>query len=178
MINLVPPAGRKTTTYEYVLRVGSVLGFLFSGVLILLTVALIPTYVLVDAQIKAFETEKAQLVGSEGVFTEADYEVQLTKEALAQLKRVPSSVKVSEVITEIKTIAPQSVVFTNFIANTTNGTLSQIQIRGQAPTREALAELKNVIETSDMFETAEVPIADLARDVEVPFAITVTLSKK
>jgi hypothetical protein len=177
MINLIPKKGHKTVKYEYILRVGATLGFLFTGMLLLLSASLIPTYVLVDAQIKAFESEKKQLSETDATFKEADNEVELTKEILAQLKRSPNNARVSEVVEEIRSVAPNSIVFTNFITDATKGSFTKIQVKGQAPTRKELAELKNTLESSEMFASAEVPIGDLARDVDVPFAIAVTLKK-
>lgn len=178
MINLIPPKGHKAAKYEYYLRVAATFCFLFSGVFILLVVAMIPTYVLVGAQIDAFETEKQQLVESSTALTSADAEVKLTKEILAQFKRLPERPESSAIISEILSVAPAQISFTSFIISAHEKTVDSVQLRGQAPTREALADLKRDLEGSDMFEKAEVPIADLARDVDVPFAITVTLSKQ
>ena len=178
MINLIPTGGRRTVKHEYILRVGATLGFLFTGVFLLLSVALVPTYVLVDAQIKAFESEKQQLAETDTAFQQADEEVVFTKEILAQLKRAPTYERVSAVITELQLVAPSVITYTNFIADASSGSFTKIQVKGQAPTREDLVDLKNNIEASDMFESAEVPIADLARDVDVPFAIVVTLETK
>jgi hypothetical protein len=178
MINLIPPGGHKTIKYEYVLRVGSVLGFLFATVFILLSIVLIPTYVLVGAQIKAFEAEKNQSSEVSDTLNIADQEVRITGEMLAQLKRIPAGELASVAISEIKNVAPSTIIFTNFIAEAPQGDIQKIQIQGNAPTRESLAELKNSLENSPMFEKAEVPISDLARDVDVPFAISVMLTQK
>lgn len=178
MINLIPKRGHKAIKLEYIFRVSSTLGVLFAGVMLLLSVALIPTYVLVDAQIKTFEAEKEQQAESDEAFQLADREVKLTKELLAQLKRTPENAHPSVVLEEIVSVAPNNISFTSFYLRTENGDIESVQIRGQAPTREALASLKNEIEKSNMFDSAEVPISDLARDVDVPFAITATLSKE
>lgn len=178
MINLIPPKGHKSVKLEYVLRVSATLGFLFAGVLVLLSVAMIPTYVLVDAQIEAFKTEKAQLEQSDETLFLADQEVTLTKEILAQMKRAPKHLFASNVIDEVRQAAPPSIRFTSFIIDTEAGAIDDIKITGQAPTREQLAALKSALEATDMFDTAQVPIADLARDENLPFAITVTLTKE
>lgn len=178
MINLIPPRGYKTVKYEYYLRVASTVGLLFAGVFILLSVALIPMYVLLGAQIKAFEVEQEQLGENEMAFEEADLEVTVTREMLAQLKRGPKTGTPSDIITEIREVAPLGIVFTNFIMNTTDGRIDKIQVQGQSSTREALASFKSALENSSYFETVELPIADLARDENLPFAISITLAKE
>jgi len=178
MTNLIPPEGKKSVKREYFLRVGATYGFLFSFVLILLSAALIPTYVLVGAQIDAFEAEKEQNNNDTSALQEIDKEVEAIKEILAQFKRTPENILPSVLISEIKNVAPYSIGFTNFTVQAEEGVIDKIKIQGDAPTREALAALKNAIEASPFFDKAEVPIADLARDTDLPFAITVTLVKK
>lgn len=177
MINLIPPSGYKTVRYEYYLRVASTIGMLFAGVFILLSVALIPMYVLLDAQINAFAIEQAQQMENEDAFTVADHEVNLAREMLAQLKRGEDTPAPSEIITEVRAVAPPNIIFTNFIMNTSDGAMDKIQIQGQAPTREALANFKTALESSPRFGLVELPIADLARDENLPFAISIELAQ-
>ena len=177
MTNLIPPEGKKVVRQEYLFRVGATYGFLFSAVLILLSAALIPTYVLVGAQIEVFEIEKEQSNSDTKALQEIDDEIGAVKEILAQLKRVPDNVLPSILISEIKNTAPNSIKFNNFSVQIENNVIETILIQGEAPTRETLAELKDSIEASEFFDKAEVPIADLARDADLPFSITVTLTQ-
>lgn len=176
MINLIPPEGHKALKREYVLRVGATLSLLFASVALMLAVALIPTYVLIAAQLNAFALESAQETKKVDALKEINTEVDMTKELLAQLKTTPEKVLVSAIIEEIQKHAPASVVFDTFYIESGADGVERIQVQGNAATREALARLKNELESSPMFEKAEVPIADLARDVDVSFAITITLS--
>jgi len=52
MINLLPPKAKKFAKIEYYLRVGSTFAFLFGALALFIAVAHIPTYVLIDVQIK------------------------------------------------------------------------------------------------------------------------------
>lgn len=175
MINLIPPEGHKTVKREYLLRVGATFGFLFGWVVIFLTVALIPTYVLINAQINAFALEDTTK-GKEDSFKKAEEEVHTTETVLTQLKTVAPRVSASTVIAEIQHRAPASIVFRRFSFGETKGVIDMVQVQGVAPTRESLAQLKSALEASEMFRSAEVPISDLARDAELPFVITVTVS--
>ena len=178
MINLIPPEGHREVKREYYLRVGATLALLFAGVAIFLTVALIPTYVLVRAQIEAFALEAKQESDTEGVFESAEGEVKTAMKVLSQLKAVPETVFVSAIIDEIQERTSSSIVLKTFYVDAVGGVIEKIQVQGVADTREALAELKGALESSDTFLSAEVPIADLARDADLPFAITVTLAPR
>lgn len=177
MFNLIPPRGKKIVKYEYYLRVGGTLALLFAGVFLLLTVALVPTYVLLEAQIKALESEQQQSAEDEDIFQVADREVTLTREMLAQLKRAPRTKLPSTVISEIRDIASPTITLHNFTIASEVGVVETVQIQGQAPTREVLAGFKSALEESALFDSVTLPIADLARDENLPFAITITLEK-
>lgn len=174
MINLIPPEGHKAVRREYVLRVGAALCLLFAGVTVFLCVALIPTYVLINAQIHALTLEAKQDEGSESAV--ASQEVEATKKILAQLKTTPKSIPLDQVVEEARKSASPEVVFKTFYIDAPKGVLEKIQVQGIAPTRADLVRFKDALEASALFEKAEIPIADLARDVEVPFAIMLTLS--
>ena len=152
--------------------------FLFSGVAILLVVAQIPTYVLIDAQIKALEIEIAQESEKKDALKDAENEVRMTKEVLAQMKATSTSASMSMVIDEIQERALTSIFFKAFYMDAPQGVLEKVQIQGVARTREELIQLKRNLESSDMFLKAEVPISDLARDADLPFAIALTLKTK
>lgn len=175
MINLIPPEGQKVVKREYIFRVGGTLAFLFGGVLVALAIAFIPTYVLVDAQIKTLLAEaKRDKVEAES-FAEADAEVKMTKSLIRQLRSLPPGIMVSGAIGVIQNLAPFGVTLGTFVVDEKDGKIESIKVQGTATTREALIRFKNALEASDMFAKAEVPIADLARDIDLPFMITLTL---
>lgn len=177
MINLIPPEGHKMIRREYFLRVGSTILFLFSSVIVCLTIALVPRYVLIDAQIKTTEAGSNQEGINNDVYVAVEKEVSDVNSVLSQFKMVSAPILSSTVIEQIRSTAPTSIIFETFVVNSTGDHIDAVQISGVAPTREALAELKSDLEASSMFEKAEVPIADLVRDNNLPFTITVTLEK-
>ncbi len=177
MINLIPPIGHKTIRREYILRVVSTILLLFSSVIICLTIALVPRYVLVDTQIKVLESELNQQGISTDVYSAVEKEVKNSNNVLSQIKSVSPHTLSSTVIEEVKAVASPSITFETFQVDSGGDRVNSVQIQGVAPTREALAQLKLKLENSPMFEKAEVPIADLVRDTNLPFTITVVLEK-
>ena len=178
MINLIPPEGHKIVRREYLLRVFATALFLFGFVCIILTVALLPKYLRIGTMIHAFALETQKVGNKDAAFLEAEKEVLVTRDILLQLKMSKESVTASEAIEEIQKHAPPEVVFKNFSTELLDGVIERVKMQGVAPTREDLLHLKVAIEESEMFETAEVPISDLALDINVPFSITITLTRK
>jgi hypothetical protein len=177
MINLIPPEGQKVLKREYIFRVGGTIAGLFGVVCLLLSVALVPTYVLIGAQIKGSLAEVEKEGGENEAFVKADEEVKETKALIRQLKTFAPTLSMSDVVEEITHVAPGGILFRTFLVEDKAGKILNIQAQGTASTREVLAQLKSALEASPLFEEAEVPIADLARDVNLPFTITITLEE-
>jgi len=178
MINLIPPAGHRALKQEYFLRVGATMGFLTTGVFLFLTVSLIPIYVLTRAQIQNFTFEIEKNNSSDELFKKAERDVSVIESVLKQLKTSPTAVPASEAIAEIQNNAPASIIFKAFRLQSPNETTASIYVQGIAPTREVLAQFIDNLEATRMFEKAEVPISDLARESNLPFAMQVTFATK
>ncbi len=179
MINLIPPEGHRLIKREYLLRVGGTLCFLFGSVFLVLTVAQVPTYVLIGAQINAFAVEIEEQSNKDDSVKLLDKEIERAQEVITQLKSGTSTTPFTVAVDEIQTLADTTIAFKAFVISEPDKR-GEVKIRAQgtAPTREALAKLKSDIEASPLFEKAEVPISDLARDVDLPFVITITISEK
>lgn len=176
MINLIPPAGFKVLKREYLLRVGATCCFLSGGVLLVFTVTLAPTYILTRAQVGEYQA-RVDGVGDEAkVFADAQKEAETTQTLLLQLQMGTSSLRASHIVREIEQSTPEGIIFTTFSIQNIKGVAKTIQVQGTASTRETLIQFKNHIEASDVFLKADIPIADLARDVDLPFAIAITLA--
>ncbi len=178
MINLIPPEGHRAVKREYRMRVMAVSLLFFGWVFFLLAIALIPMYILIEGQIQAFTSETEQKLKKDDTFVEADKEVRMTKDILTQLKLSKVSVTASDAIAEVQKNAPPEIIFKTFSTEVTGGVIERIQVQGVAPTRDSLSRLKGTIESSEMFEKADVPISDLARDINLPFSIMIVLAKK
>jgi hypothetical protein len=183
MINLIPPQGQKSAKIEYVLRVGSTMSVLFGFVAILVAVAHIPTYVLIKAQIEDLDATSAKESGKEEAIATAIQEVGYATTTVARLKAVPETTRLTEFIHEIETRASSGISFKTFSVTETKAKkdakpkITAIQVQGVAATRDILAQFKSTLETSTFFAKAEIPIADLVQDADLPFTVTLTLKK-
>lgn len=175
MINLIPPEGQHLKKFEYWTRVLTTWGWLLSGVFVTAAFLLAPTYVLLQGQLKVLHTEAEEKSGSGQTFAEIRKKVETANATIAQLGETGSRPEISGIITSIREVANPGIALSRFEIRHNNPE-THLQIQGTASTREALAAFKTDIERSPVFESAIVPIADLAKDVELPFVITITLS--
>jgi wyosine [tRNA(Phe)-imidazoG37] synthetase (radical SAM superfamily) len=177
MINLIPPEGRRALKIEYILHVVATFSVLWGILSILIAVAHIPTYVLVDAQIKKIETPDAQYTDMQEIKKEFDSVIKRTTAVIKQVTVVKDIIPVTEIIAEIQRQTPDTIELKSFVFQNNNQGAISVQVQGIAPTRETLALFKSSIEQSKMFEEAIIPIADLVRDVDVSFVITINMRK-
>lgn len=176
MINLLPPKGHTALKHEYILRVASMYGFILAGVFIAGTILMVPTYVLVSSQLNTVRPEDAQIDETKKIYDEALSHVQSANTTMAQLRSSVPNADISALITEIIRVAPPGITFHTFQVLREEALVKSVEVQGEATTRNALAALKNTLEASTLFETARIPISDLARENELPFVVTVTLS--
>lgn len=178
MINLIPPEAEKVAKHEYILRVGGILAFLLSAVLLIFTIALVPTYVLISAQIDT-SIQQTEDAGLDEEFKKADAEVVLTKAFIDHIRTKEQRVQPSVIIESITDAVPPGISLGLFVTkqNEKTGVIEKIDLQGIASTRELLAQFKSAVEEASLFVKAEVPIADLARDTNLPFTMSITLQK-
>lgn len=176
MINLLPPIGHHAVKQEYLFRVTASILLLFSFIAIFLTIAFVPTYVLVGAQIKAFEGVDGTDAEKE-TLRSAEAEMQTAEDILKQLGKSTETLSHSLVIQEIQKMASSEIDFKTFRIDSTKDDVVVIQVQGIAETRESLAQYKIALESAPLFEKAEIPISDLAKETNLPFSITITPKK-
>jgi Tfp pilus assembly protein PilN len=173
MINLLPPEGHRAVKQEYFFRVGAAILLLLASVAIFLTIAFIPTYVLIGAQISSSGAQTTAVSSEEETYRAAEATVKDIEKIITQLEKRATPLEISSIIEEIRQSASPQVVFKTFRVDASKAPAT-IQVQGIAETRESLARFRTALEASDMFLKAEVPISDLARETELPFTIAIT----
>lgn len=177
MMNLIPPQGKRSARREYLLRTVSVCAMILGVVILLLAIAHMPTYVLVDAQTDALEsTARKESERGEAVKV-LEAEVGRTELIIKQLKRTKDLPREIDIVAEIRQHASNGIRLTAFTVDVSGQKTDQIQVSGVASTREMLAGFKTALESSPLFEKAEIPISSLVRDTDLPFTVTLTLTQ-
>lgn len=158
------------------MRVGASYCLLFGFVALLLGAAHVPTFILINAQIQAVELTAEKEAAKEDIIKQADEDVKHTQVLLAQLKKTVVRQREIDIVSEIEKSTSENVELKNFSIDNMGVKTDSILVQGVAKTREDLARFKSALVASPMFDKAEVPIADLVRDTDLPFTVTLTLT--
>jgi len=177
MINLLPPQARKAVTREYWLRVVTVWALLLAVGCIACGLLLMPSYVLLQAHLAAVTTEAGALENAGGDAFEAEARIKEANLLAEELADNSATVTLSGIIMSIDQARKSASITLNAYAveRTTEG-LETVHVQGVARTREALLAFQEALEAEPLFETATVPIANLVRGTNLPFAMTITLA--
>ena len=177
MINLIPPGAQKKVKHEYWIRVVSVWLMLGAIAFLMITILNIPAYLLVKNQLEFLTTEYQSASDDKRVFAELSQELRDANNIGTLLRTQKETYLFSEIITEIKTQAPGTVILRGFTIRRDDGGIISITVRGQSASRNTLASFRDAIEASDMFESAELPLSNLAKDKDIPFNISIIPTK-
>ncbi len=177
MANLLPPAALKKVKREYWLRVISVWFGLIGTALLMVAILQIPVYVLVKSQSHAF-SRWYEKVGSD---KDTMQNLADTIKHSNNLGRLLSTGKedsfFSQVLKEVDLVAGDKIVVNGLSLDREGGKVKTLSIIGIADSRTDLANFKSALEDSLIFTSVTLPLANLAKDVDVPFNITVTVSE-
>lgn len=177
MINLIPPDARKMVQIEYWVRVASVWLVLMSIASVVLVMLLLPSLVLVHSQLAAYENQYKHASEQNDSYEKLEEEVSLANTISAHLVDNEYSDLFSRLLTELNVINGEQIVLDYVGMNRVEGKIDSISISGSAYSRSDLVAFKDRIEGHSFFETAELPLSNLAKDRDVPFNITIITSK-
>jgi hypothetical protein len=175
MINLIPPTAKKSITVEYWLRVVSVWALLFAFAIGCVVFVLLPAYVLISTQVTAYtefaNTASAKMATYENVSSGLIQASQEAKTAIEGTSYRP----ISEYVQSIEQLEDETITITNItVARTVDG-ISPIQLTGVAVDRQSLAAFRDRLLAERHITTVDLPIANLAKDKDILFSITVTI---
>ncbi|MFT7507785.1 MAG: hypothetical protein ACI92I_000953 [Acidimicrobiales bacterium] len=173
MINLIPPHAKKQVKTEYWVRVFSVWGLLAAIACLIIVLLLIPTYVLVRAELKVYEGLYQTASIQNDSYGELEHEVGIANEIAVRLSSIKSQITVMELIEVIEDAARGNVEITNISLVRTEGKIGSISVAGEAYSRETLSGFRNTLEDHEFFNSVKLPISNLAKDKDVPFNIEI-----
>ena len=178
MINLIPPDARKMVQIEYWVRVVSVWLILMSIASIVLVALLLPSLVLVRSQLAAYENQYQHASEQNDSYAQLEKEVTLANSVASHLVNDEYGNLFSQLLTELNMLSGEQIVLDSVGMNRAeDAKINSINISGSAYSRADLVAFKDRIEEHSSFETAELPLSNLAKDVDVPFNIVIIISK-
>lgn len=177
MINLIPAEAKKHLLREYWMRSVTVWFFLWSFALLLGITLLVPSYVLLNLQVKAY-SETAQTANEKNANFEAvAKELESASKTAAALSEQLVRPSMTEYLTLLKSLESTNVNVARISFSREGDVVGEMTVSGVADSRQALADFRNRMLDSDLIESVNLPISNLAKDKEIPFELTVTLVK-
>jgi len=178
MINLIPQHARKQVKIEYWVRVVSVWLLLLSFSFVIMGTLLIPSIILTRAQLYAYDAVYQDASDKNQVYTALEKEITVANTVAMKLASVGGNTLFTELISEVRDIAKNTVTLESVSLERIEGEVSSIKISGISSTRAALVQFREDLEKNPYFESADLPLSNLAKDKEVPFSITIITSNE
>ena len=175
MINLIPPAARRSIVREYWLRVVSVWLFLFGTGCLIVTVLLLPTYVLIHAQVATLSAQVVATSEKTATFDVSAAELIEASRLAALLSTTASTTHFSESLTALEQLAGAGITIRD-VSFTRTGGNGEFTIAGGATTRQNLATFRDALEAHPAFATVDLPISALIKDRDLLFSMKVTFA--
>ena len=175
MINLIPPAAKKSIIRDYWMRVVAVSLFALSAVLFALAALLVPAYVLVSSQLTSLEATAASRSADASAFKEVEAEVKAANAIARMLQNETTDIKSFELIKTFETIGPRSVTVKGVEITRNRTKFTELTVTGVAADRTALVAYRDAVLADERFITAELPISNFAENKDIPFSIDVEI---
>jgi len=176
MINLIPPKARKEVVVEYWVRVVSIWLFTLSIFGLVVSLFLLPVYVLVTSQVDAYASSAVEA-------TEKVAEYDLSAVSLVKVNRQAQMLvglremsNFSEMIDTIESLKGEGISLDGFSLVRENKKIGAVKIEGEAFVRQNLVDFRDSLLGHPDIEDIHLPISNLAKDKNLPFSISVTLT--
>jgi multidrug efflux pump subunit AcrB len=159
---------------EYTQRLVTLLFFGLSGVLFLFLISLIPAYFLLKVDQKVLNQELSVAQN-----TELNADRKKLKEKLSNLQQTlniidtPNS-EISYYIQKVTERQPRDINILSLNFEKEAGK-NLIIVQGTANSRSGLSDFVKTLETVSEFESVTLPFSSFAREVDIPFSITINI---
>jgi hypothetical protein len=179
LTNLLPPMRRRALRYDYFIRLSVIGMILLTSLLLASSVLLLPTYVFLIESARAEKTHLASIESTSSSFDEAALSAQLAalSKSAATLSALAGARSVSATMSAFLAISRPGITLSGFVYSPPTGkNPSTLAISGIAATREALRSYQLALEGAPLARSANLPVSAYAKDTDITFTITVTLS--
>lgn len=173
---LLPEEEIRKLRKEYRIRFIIILFFFISCAIIIGILSLFPSYILSRNQGSQAEKSREELQKSreERGIAQVEKELDQSKKIINEIDAELPKAVFSDLVTSIASHRTSSILISDFELKSTQAkgtTTVEIVIQGKALTRDALLSFKKSLDQDKRFSSAELPISDLARSKDIPFAI-------
>lgn len=179
LTNLLPPEHQRAFRRNYFIRLSVVVVALGVALAVAAAILLLPTYVFLSESVN---TENAHLAAIESTTSSSD-EVSLSAQLTmlssnaATLSALASTHSVSSIIRNVLAVSRPGIILSGFSYTPGAGKNSgMLAISGTAATRDVLRSYQLTLQGSSFARSADLPVSTYAKDTDIAFTITMTLS--
>lgn len=177
MINLIPAEAKKHLVREYWLRSVTVWFSLWAFALALGIFVLVPSYVLINLQVKAY-SDSAQTADEKNAnFESVGKDLERASKTAGSLSEHFTESPITDYIKLLRSFESSSISITQISIDRAVSGVSPIKMTGIAEDRQSLAAFRSRMLEDETIETVDLPISNLAKDRQIPFDLTVTMVK-
>ena len=179
LTNLLPFERQRFLSRDYFLRLSVVNALLLMVITLIAATLLLPTYVLLESSSNAKEMRLANIKSTTSSADEKALSTRLATlstnvAALMTLSNAPSASTVIRTILDVS--RPGVTLFGLDYTAATTKSLGKLVISGTSATRDALRNYQIALQGVSFVRTANLPISAYAKDTNIAFTITATLS--
>ena len=178
LTNLVPPTVRKGFRTEYFIRLATVTLLFLVGLMIVQGVFLLPSY-LYERILISTRTQELQklttLVGG-GIEQQAQAQIDALSAESAYLLSMKKAGTASKAIQAVLAVPHPQIQISGIIFQQATPTVPTrtLQLTGVAGTRDALRSYDTALSALPHVSNADLPISSYAKEIDIPFTITLT----
>lgn len=174
MANLIPPEAKQALKIEYWARVATVWFVLIGFGFVVSIVLKVPTFVLLQNQLTVYSGIYDNAKETVAEFDSAEQKITEANKLASVLTEAVVSDSATALTEALEAIAGEKILIKSFAYKFSDGKVSTITVTGLAPTRLSLANFRDNLESNALFSEANLPISNLAKDVDIAFNIDIT----
>lgn len=181
MFNLLPEKEKREIKKQYRMRRCVVFLILFSFIFLASLIFIVPSYILTVYKVQEIEQEIQSVQNQLDRKNKAQLSMQL-EELRVKIETISSDssgLLFYDLIKKVLAKKPADVLVKGVLINSSivdDERVYKIQLTGEARTRSAIVQYKNVLERGGDYDTVELPIESLASQFDTPFDLNLTLS--
>lgn len=177
MINLIPPSARKKVLTEYWVRVLSVWLLVFSISGLIVSIFLLPVYVLINSQIDTYVTSADEVSSKIVEFDSLASTINSVNDKAQKLFSLKQTDQFSELIAIIDGMHGEEILIEGLKFKRQGMNVNQLIIDGYANDRKSLASFRDKLTSLPNAKDVNLPITNLAKDKDINFSVTITFNE-
>ncbi len=177
MINLIPPSARKKVLTEYWIRVLSVWLLILSVSCLVVSVLLIPVYVLVNSQINVYASSADEASSKIIEFDASASTIAAVNTKAQKLFTLKQTKQFSEIISVLDVNRGEEILIEGMEFKRQGSNINTLRLDGHATDRKSLANFRDQLMSLPNAKEVNLPIANLAKDKDIKFSITLTFNE-